>query len=397
MPLFFSFVASRLTVNTPLTWQVGLVWKGGSGADEFVASQPIPSRRADSISPMAAVEPPSPPGRQRRRRSSLAQLTELIRDWGRGGGGTGTERRLPGTARRDTLADLARALPFGRRDSDWKEPSSATSQPAPRTGRRRSLALGQIKSKRRRDSGSDLRVDITKVRTARESVTELWIKRREPPANPERRSRSPVMVSSGRSSPTPREIKPAVSPDGVYIEPRALIEARQAALAAQREEAASPANAAPAGTRDSADTLSTAALPDGRRSPPTPHQTPMAHRVSLPTLAPLSVPADAASPDPREPSSPTVRSPSPRPARLRRQATTLEEGAPPPRGRSGSRPFLSPDPLELEGLRARRRDSLSPDSAAEELSFARRLRGRHGSGEDLNGRGGRSSHHSMHR
>ncbi|XP_037080824.1 uncharacterized protein LOC119101580 [Pollicipes pollicipes] len=270
-----------------LSHQVGLVWKGGSGADEYAASQPIPARRRDSTAQLAAVEPPSPPGRPRRRRSSLAQLTDLIRDWGRGGG----ERRRAELGRRDTLSDLARSLPFGRRDSDSREPREA---PRPRAGRRQSLAEGHLKSKRRGEAGSDLRADISSLLAGRESVTELWRKRRETQVQSQRQERR-ARRQSVSSTPSGRDAKPAVSPDGKYIEPRALIE-------------------------------------------------------------------------------------------LRRQAAAFDESSPLARGRSGSRPFLSPDPFELEApLRSRRRDSLSPDS------------GRRQSSEEPTGRGRHGSHHGLHR
>lgn len=50
-------------------------------------------------------------GGARRRRSSLAQLTDILREWG---GGTAKARNKAPLCRRETLADLARSLPWGR-------------------------------------------------------------------------------------------------------------------------------------------------------------------------------------------------------------------------------------------------------------------------------------------
>lgn len=70
------------------------------------------------------------------------------------------------------------------------------------------------------------------------------------------------------------------------------------------------------------------------------------------------------------------REPSPKYRSLRRQSTAIEEGLPQPGSRRGSRPYLSPDAPETDGLAKKcRRDSLSPDSAAvEELSMGRKAR-----------------------
>ncbi|XP_043201760.1 uncharacterized protein LOC122370333 [Amphibalanus amphitrite] len=374
--------------NLPiLSHQVGLVWKGGNGADEFAASQPIPIRRRDSSSQIATFEPPSPPGRpRRRRRSSLAQLTDLIRDWGRGGGG---ERKRADLSRRETLADFARSLPFGRRDSDSRE------APRSKAGRRQSLADAQFKSRRAVEPGSDLKTDISKLLAGRDSVTELWRKRREIQVHSEReelRSRRESAASGGR-----RDSKPAVSPDGKYIEPRALIEARQAALLGQSADGASK--------RDGAVTLSAANVSEGRHSPTAPTSA-ILHRTSLPTITPLARRGDARpraciSPEPTL--SYRGRDGSPKQALLRRQATAFDEGCSlVVGGRRGSRPYLSPDPAEADGAGTgrgggRRRDSLSPDSAAEEMNQARRMKSRRQSSEDATGRARRGSHHALHR
>ncbi|XP_035704947.1 uncharacterized protein LOC110846270 isoform X3 [Folsomia candida] len=132
--------------NLPiLSHQVGLVWKGGNGFDELVREQEqeeiLRARlgRRDSaaqittdITPLTVRET-SPPT-SRRRRSSLAQLTDILREWGSGGGLRKQDKSL---SRRETLADiiLARSLPWSRRDSTISSSATAT-----RTKRRESSA-----------------------------------------------------------------------------------------------------------------------------------------------------------------------------------------------------------------------------------------------------------------
>lgn len=84
------------------------------------------------------------PGNQRRRRSSLAQLTDILREWS---GGGAKRAQKPPLNRRETLADLARSLPWGRANTD------TTQYGAPVRKRRESSADSGIKSMRsRRDS-----------------------------------------------------------------------------------------------------------------------------------------------------------------------------------------------------------------------------------------------------
>lgn len=122
--------------NLPiLSHQVGLVWQGGNGWDDILREQmeetTLKQRlggRRDSAAQITTESPPtetaetSPPVSRRRRRSSLAQFTDLLREWG-GGGGTGASgtgsggkaaSRPKGITRRETLADIAKTLPFGR-------------------------------------------------------------------------------------------------------------------------------------------------------------------------------------------------------------------------------------------------------------------------------------------
>lgn len=106
--------------------------------------------RRDSAAQISGQSPPStsPPPNRNRRRSSLAQLTDILREWS----GTGSKRnQKPPLNRRETLADLARSLPWHRISND-----QYTSQPIhapPLRKRRESSADSGIKSMRsRRDS-----------------------------------------------------------------------------------------------------------------------------------------------------------------------------------------------------------------------------------------------------
>ncbi|XP_066245501.1 uncharacterized protein rsh isoform X1 [Euwallacea similis] len=124
--------------NLPiLSHQVGLVWQGGNGWDDLVREQAICEGyllsestyaiqgpleestirqrlggRRDSATQICSISPPvesqetSPPTGGRRRRSSLAQLSDIL--WG------GSKKQQKQLHRRETLADLARSLPWGR-------------------------------------------------------------------------------------------------------------------------------------------------------------------------------------------------------------------------------------------------------------------------------------------
>lgn len=89
-------------------------------------------------------------GSQRRRRSSLAQLTDILREWS--GGGSKRNPKAP-LNRRETLADLARSLPWGRTNTETS--SQYTSHAPPMRKRRESSADSGIKSMRsRRESNT---------------------------------------------------------------------------------------------------------------------------------------------------------------------------------------------------------------------------------------------------
>lgn len=179
--------------NLPiLSHQVGLVWEGGNGYDEMQSESSSPRPRVgrrDSAAQITTIEPPrevretSPPT-TRRRRSSLAQLTDILRDWGRR---DVPEQRSTSTcttatttpvahltrrasrelSRRESLADMAKSLPWRRKDSVVEVPRIKA--------RRQSSA----EMKKRRQSGTDIRTDIAKFLARRESVAEILRRRRD--------------------------------------------------------------------------------------------------------------------------------------------------------------------------------------------------------------------------
>lgn len=118
--------------------------------EESTIRQRLGGRR-DSAAQISANSPPStsPPASQRRRRSSLAQLTDILREWS---GGSKRTQKAP-LNRRETLADLARSLPWGRNtDNSSHNNQSHFSQ---QRKRRESSADSGIKSMRsRRESHS---------------------------------------------------------------------------------------------------------------------------------------------------------------------------------------------------------------------------------------------------
>ncbi|KAG8338404.1 hypothetical protein J6590_000069 [Homalodisca vitripennis] len=182
--------------NLPiLSHQVGLVWMGGNGWDDMVREQveesTLRSRlgagRRDSSAQITSISPPtetqetSPPVSARRRRSSLAQLTDILREWG---GSTTKTRGSKPLVRRETLADLARSLP-------WAKPSESGSS---YRKRRESSADSGVKSastKSRRESGSTIAADIARIWRSREHNTVIV-------ASTERRRSSVESHRSGR-------------------------------------------------------------------------------------------------------------------------------------------------------------------------------------------------------
>lgn len=105
--------------------------------------------RRDSAAQISGQSPPStspPPTNRNRRRSSLAQLTDILREWS----GGPKRNAKPPLNRRETLADLARSLPWHRISNDQYTPQGHA---PPLQKRRESSCDSGIKSMRsRRDS-----------------------------------------------------------------------------------------------------------------------------------------------------------------------------------------------------------------------------------------------------
>ncbi|KMQ98689.1 rap1 gtpase-activating protein [Lasius niger] len=169
--------------NLPiLSHQVGLIWQGGNGWDDLMREQVEESTlkqrlgtgRRDSAAQITSISPPnetqdSSPTNQRRRRSSLAQLTDILREWG-GGGTSGKSGRGNKLCRRETLADIAKSLPWSRQTT-----TDASHLASLRKRRESSVDSGirsQVSTKSRRDSAiSDFKNDIAR----------LWSKKDVPP------------------------------------------------------------------------------------------------------------------------------------------------------------------------------------------------------------------------
>lgn len=175
--------------NLPiLSHQVGLVWQGGNGWDDLVREQLEESTirqrlggRRDSAAQISSISPPtetqetSPPtsGTTRRRRSSLAQLTDILREWG--GGSTKARQKAP-LCRRETLADLARSLPWGRQTTQDTGPTPSITTNRKRRESSADSGIKSLGSKSRRDSShhtaiSDFRSEVARLWQRRESNT----------------------------------------------------------------------------------------------------------------------------------------------------------------------------------------------------------------------------------
>ncbi|XP_076752653.1 rap GTPase activating protein radish isoform X1 [Xylocopa sonorina] len=161
--------------NLPiLNHQVGLVWQGGNGwndilreqVEESTLRQRLGTGRRDSATQITSTSPPnetqeSSRTHQRRRRSSLAQLTDILREWS-GGGGSGKGERGNKLCRRETLADIAKSMPWSRQTT-----TDASHLERFRKRRESSVDSGirsQASVKSRRDSAiSDFKNDIARL------------------------------------------------------------------------------------------------------------------------------------------------------------------------------------------------------------------------------------------
>ncbi|KAF2356463.1 hypothetical protein FHG87_012779 [Trinorchestia longiramus] len=377
--------------NLPiLSHQVGLLWEGGNGWDDIQSDDSTPratrTGRRDSSAQITTIDPPtevqetSPPT-SRRRRSSIAQLTDILRDWGR----RDTENRSTGTStstsslirresrdsrvHRDSLAEIAKSLPWGsRRDS------AATEVPKIKMRRESST-----ESRKRRQSGTDIKNDIAKLFTKRESVGEI-IRRRRDSIEQERKERrdSTTQVYSRYARRFEKNISPEITSPRVIspelkekdLIPRTTMVITQASAESGVSLVSQLSGSAPDGAEPSTSAEPRSPMTSPVPTSPTPtwgrrdSQMSRGRRDSRPQASPERGSARGS------------REPSPKYRSLRRQSTAIEEG-PIQCPRRDSRPYLLPDASEpSDGLpRKYRRDSLSPDSAAaENVPFSRKTR-----------------------
>ncbi|XP_055380514.1 serine/arginine repetitive matrix protein 2-like isoform X2 [Condylostylus longicornis] len=361
--------------NLPImSHQVGLVWQGGNGWDDLVREQLEESTirqrlggRRDSAAQI--ITPPStspPPGATRRRRSSLAQLTDILREWS----GGGSKRNKPPLNRRETLADLARSLPWAKSTADAGTGTTSTVA-APTKKRRESSCDSGIRSmKSRRESHTS---EFARQWNRRESTSPAERDREETSTSAEctrngsRRGSGDSYRSGRRDSIAGR---PTTPPPPKMV--NAATKKRRDSLAApdfpnfrteQRPSTSSTASdsnpvipiSASAQIDSACQALPPPTIITSSVTPPATSPTaPKARRDSTTQCGRLN----------RRDSKVVSPEKTPRLQRLQRQATAYDESCfPGGNGRRGSQPALSPDPPE-DFERKARRDSLSPDSAS---------------------------------
>nr|XP_044250446.1 uncharacterized protein LOC108068229 isoform X3 [Drosophila takahashii] len=409
--------------NLPImSHQVGLVWQGGNGWDDLVREQLEESTirqrlggRRDSAAQITT--PPStspPPGLQRRRRSSLAQLTDILREWS---GGTTKQqqhhqqqqqqqlaqqasRSKAQLNRRETLADLARSLPW--RTSTTTDASTGAGGGGSGGG----ACTTYMAPRKRRESSADS--GIRSMRSRRDSNTAEFVRhwnRRESGAVEEQPSSCvavPVVVECSKSASRRGSGESYLSgsrrdsnvagrvttppPPGKYQ----MAKKRDSLAAPEfpnfRQEQRPSTSSAGSCSDHSMPLIST------HSSTSTHHLATHSQQVdsACQALPPPTIITSSVTPPATSPTAPKGRRDSqtqcgrvnrrdskagvsperaPRLQRLQRQATAFDEGCLPGGGgggsRRGSQPALSPDPPDDCGeRRTSRRDSLSPDSAS---------------------------------
>ncbi|KAL9885334.1 rap GTPase activating protein radish isoform 2-T2 [Glossina fuscipes fuscipes] len=374
-----TMTAMCFVCNLPImSHQVGLVWQGGNGWDDLVREQLEESTvkqrlggRRDSAAQITT--PPStspPPGVQRRRRSSLAQLTDILREWSGGGKHQSTQsiQHTPKAPlnRRETMADLARNLPWRTSTSD-----AATTYVAPRKRRESSAETSSKSNRPRRESSV---AEFTKQWTRRENtmssedssaVTVPLVDSTQRVIS--RYGSGESNLSSRRDSSLGRATTPPPPPKSNTINCK------------KRDSLAAPEypnfrqEQRPSTSSGGSDTLPLISTPSY-------NQVDSACQVlPPPTIITSSVTPPATSPTANKGrrdsttqcgrlnrrDSKTGISPERgiRLQRLQRQATAFDESCIPGSIRRDSQPALSPEPAENGQRRPSRRDSLSPDSA----------------------------------
>lgn len=316
--------------------------------------------RRDSAAQISGQSPPStspPPTNRNRRRSSLAQLTDILREWS----GTGPKRnQKPPLNRRETLADLARSLPWHRISNDqYTSPPQGHAPPLRK--RRESSCDSGIKSMRsRRDSHTS-------------ELAKIWNRK-----DAEKENQEIPNVSVSVELATTRNGSRRGSGDS-------------SSYKGSRRDSLQICGSAPPKVigvqRKRRDSLAAPEIPNFRQEqrpstssaesgPLYPQQVDSSSQsIPMPTIIMSSVTPPATSPKFEIPKSGRRDSTTQcnsrmnrRESRLQRQATAYDESCAPSWSRRGSQPgqpALSPEggPSEVGSLceRQARRDSLSPD------------------------------------
>lgn len=345
--------------------------------EESTIRQRLGGRR-DSNLQIGNSPPSSPPpltGNQRRRRSSLAQLTDILKEWS----GTGSKRNAKAPLnRRETLADIARTLPWQRAGTEMSTQCIASGMSGnhapPLSKRRESSADSGIKSMRsRRESHGNV------------ELTKLW-KRRDQNNEREREESQNAILYGNSSTDTTTTMRNnnnrrdsndsstyrssrRDSHVGISTPPPKVV----ATTRKRRDSLAAPDM--PNFRQEQRPSTSSTASDSGPNLFPT-HSDSACQALPPPTIIMSSVTPPATSPTvpPKGRRDSTTQcgranrrdsrsSPErgQRLSRLQRQATAYDECClPPTASRRGSQPALSPDGEERQA----RRDSLSPDSAS---------------------------------
>lgn len=357
----------------------------------------------------------TPAGSQRRRRSSLAQLTDILREWSGSNASTKRQQKPP-LNRRETLADLARSLPWSRTTTTTANTSTENNGTACQHNHASHGGHGRAPSlRKRRESSADS--GIKSMRSRRESHTSEfhrnvsttngagtasgnnWLSRER---SPNENNTDTTGTGTGTGTGTSTDVTRSGS----------RRDSGESNRSGRRDSTAPPAMHSGGGSgakvvgvtaKKRRDSLTVADLPGNYRQEQRPSTSstdstgaqqqhlqqlfPVVYHVDTgcQALPPPTIIMSSVTPPATSPTAPpkagrrdsttqcgrlqrrdSRASPErPRLQRLQRQATAFDESCLPVAGgnsRRGSGPALSPDGDESE--RRARRDSLSPDSAS---------------------------------
>lgn len=317
--------------------------------------------RRDSAAQISGQSPPStspPPTNRNRRRSSLAQLTDILREWS----GTGSKRnQKPPLNRRETLADLARSLPWHRISNDQY---TSQGHVPPMRKRRESSADSGIKSMRsRRDSHTSELAKIWNRKDAEKENQEIPnVSVSTDPSTTRNGSRRGSGDSNYR-----REARRDSSQIGGSAPPKviAVQRKRRDSLAAPETPNFRQEQRPSTSSADSGPLYSTSSQQVDSSSQSIPMPTIIMSSVTPPATSPKF---EIAKSGRRDSTTQCNSRMNRRESRLQRQATAYDESCAPSWSRRGSQPqqpALSPEGGPSEGgslcERQARRDSLSPD------------------------------------